>query len=507
MTTRSPLYVNGSPTTLGIFRPVNGERQKMTIDPALLNTIKHLEVFETVRRLSQDGQTPAFLVGGAVRDLLMGTLPEKDFDFATHQDPASMARRFAQKVSGTFIVLSEQPPNYRIVYYRKRKRIEVDFSAFRGRDLHEDLALRDFTVNALAFAVDDLYTSGTPRIFDPTGGMTDIQSKRLRVTSNRAFDDDPLRMLRAVRIAKAWNLGIDSPTKKEIATKRELLRTVATERIRSEFFKAIAYPTSPETLRDLDKLGLLRIILGDSLPYRQETAPNLFPSHPALPATTQTEWALANVQLFCRDFQKELKRHFDQEIEADLYRGTLFKLGGTIQDLVRSSGQGYDAEASKVAKAGTRISKQLRFGKAASKILKTMLEGTDRVSALLLLNDTPERVCFRYFYDLGPEGIEALVHAWAIHCAYEPKIYPPNFETKLRNLAHRLLYYYYAEFCTTQPQPLLSGNDLITRFGLKEGKAIGTVLARTGEAEAQGRLSSKEEALEFVQELLDRRSE
>ena len=150
----------------------------MKIHSTLLDTIKHFEVLKTVRILSQDTQTPVFLVGGAVRDLLLGTLPEKDFDFATQYDPASMARRFAQKVSGTFIVLSEEPPNYRIVFYRKRKRIEVDFSAFRGIGLHEDLTLRDFTVNALAFAVGDLYKSNEPPICDPTGGMTDLQSKK-----------------------------------------------------------------------------------------------------------------------------------------------------------------------------------------------------------------------------------------------------------------------------------------------------------------------------------------
>ena len=307
-----------------------------------------------------------------------------------------------------------------------------------------------------------------------------------------------------MRIAKAWNLHIDEATKKKISAKRELLRTVAVERVRSEFLKALAYPAAPETVRNFDRLGLLTIILGDSLTSHGQPDPNLFPAKADLKATAQTEWALANLHSFCQDFQKELKCHFAQEIEADMYRGTILKLGGTIHDLVQASEGYHGTQPPDAAKIGTAISKQLRFGKAASKILTTLLERTDRVSALLLLDDISERVCFRYFYDLGPEGIEALVHAWTVHSAYESDNYPPNFETKLRNLAHRLLYYYYAEFCTTQPQPLLAGNDLISRFGLKEGKVIGTVLARVGEAEAQGRLSSKEEAFEFVQKLLDR---
>jgi len=444
-----------------------------------------------------------FLVGGAVRDLLMGRLPEKDFDFVTHQDPRSTARRFAQRVSGTFIVLSEEPPNYRVVFYRARKRIEVDFSAFRGLDIHQDLCLRDFTVNAMAFSVGDLYESDQPHIFDPTGGMADLQSKRLRATSKRAFDDDPLRMLRAVRIARAWSLSIDNETAQNIAARRALLRTVAVERMRSEFFKSVAYPGAPETIKDLDTFGLLVILLGDAVPTQYRSAPNLFPFDVDLKTTGKAEWALANLEAFCPDFQNELKSHFAQEIEADMHRGTLLKLGGAIQDLISAAGQKDLVQPPDTAKTGNKAGKHLKFGKTASRTLKTMMEKSDRVFALLLQGDTPERACFRYFYDLGLAGIETLMYAWAVHSTGAAGKSAPDVETKLRNLAHRLIYYYYAEFRTTQPQLLLSGNDLISRFGLKEGRIIGTVLARVGEAEAQGRLASNEEALEFVKNLLE----
>lgn len=474
------------------------------IDSALLDTLKRLEVFKTVRTLAQEGNTSVYLVGGAVRDLLMGALPEKDFDFATQHDPVPMARRFAHKVSGTFIVLSEEPPNYRIVFYRKHRRIEVDFSAFRGLDLHEDLKLRDFTVNAMAIAVSDLYESGETPIFDPTGGIADLQSKKVRATSNRAFHDDPLRILRAVRIAKAWGLRIDSATEKEITSKRELLGTVATERIRSEFCKAIAYSDAPATIQALDRLGLLALLFGDSFLLSERSASNLFPPDADLRATAQTEWALANLRTFCQDFEKNVNGHVAQEVEADMYYTTLLKLGGIVVDLAQGSKQRSGAQMQNASQIGISISKRLRFGKTATKILHTMVERVDRVFDMLRMDPVPERTCFRYFYDFGSQGIELLIHAWAISSAYDSNNYPPNFETKLRILAHRLLYYYYAEFCTNNPQPLLSGNDLITRFGLKEGKVVGTVLDRIGEAEAQGRLRSRKEALDFVQKFLSK---
>ena len=230
----------------------------------------------------------------------------------------------------------------------------------------------------------------------------------------------------------------------------------------------------------------------------------LFPPDVDLKATAQTEWALANPQFFCREFKKELKSRFDQEVEADLYRATMVKLAGAIRDLANGFNHGSDAQAVEAAKIGMIIAEQLRFGKKAVRILATMMERTDRVYAMLTLDDVAERVCFRYFYDLGSDGIETLLYAWTVYSAYESKNYPLNFETKLRNLVYRLIYYYYAEFCTIKPQPLLSGDDLISRFGLKEGKDIGIVLSRLGEAEAQGQLSSREEALDFVKEFIDR---
>ncbi len=486
----------------------------MKINPALLEQVKQFEVIEAVRLITQQTCMPVFLVGGAVRDLLIGTLPENDFDFVTGDNPVPLARRFARKVSGSFIVLSEEPPNYRIVFYRNHKRVEVDFSALRGSNIDDDLRLRDFTVNALALSVNDLYGAKDPPLFDPTRGQADLQSKTLRVTSGRSFNDDPLRILRAVRIAKAMDLSIENTTREEILRKRDLLRTVAIERIRSEFFKAVSYPGAPETIKMLDAFGFLAFLFFDSSPSKEnelKSLRRLFPANTVLRATGQIEGELADLGSFCRAYHTDLKAYFAEEIEAEIHRSSLLKLGGVLQDLVHTSREGHnqaihyrETQIGDVASAAHQITKRLRFGKKASGILRTMVERNDRVKALLQMPEVPERACFRYFYDLGPAGIETLLLCRSELLSYGKAGTAPDFELRLRNLAHRLIYYYYAEFCISQPQPLLSGNELISLLGLKEGALIGTVLAEIGQAEAKGLLSTRDEALEFAKKLINR---
>ncbi|MCD6353907.1 MAG: hypothetical protein J7M06_06850, partial [Proteobacteria bacterium] len=124
--------------------------------PAIIKKLKKHPVIKDVYQISQKTGMPVYLVGGAVRDLLMGIFPEKDFDFVTVETPAKFARQFSRGVSGSLIQLSSTPPNYRVIFYRNNERISVDFSGFRGDDIHHDLINRDFTVNAIALMVDEL---------------------------------------------------------------------------------------------------------------------------------------------------------------------------------------------------------------------------------------------------------------------------------------------------------------------------------------------------------------
>jgi poly(A) polymerase len=150
----------------------------------------------------------AWIVGGAVRDAALGR-PVVDLDVAVAGREAEAARAVAAAAGGSAFPLSEEFGAWRVV---SRSGWHVDVSRLRSGSIEEDLALRDFTVNALALPVAALGEGSEDGLLDPLGGLDDVVHRRLRVAGERAFDDDPLRLLRAARIAAELGLSIDERT-------------------------------------------------------------------------------------------------------------------------------------------------------------------------------------------------------------------------------------------------------------------------------------------------------
>jgi len=210
----------------------------------------------------------AYLVGGCLRDLLLGTEP-KDWDIATNAKPEEVQKFFADSVYensfGTVGVKTEsEDPKLKIIeitsfrlegkYTDKRHPDEIKFA----KTIEEDLARRDFTVNALAM---DL--AAKEKIVDLFGGMADLKNKTLRAVGNaeERFSEDALRLLRAVRFSAQLGFEIEAKTLAAIKNKAGLLEFISKERIRDEFSKMIMTPNACRGVDDLQALGLLKFIV------------------------------------------------------------------------------------------------------------------------------------------------------------------------------------------------------------------------------------------------------
>ncbi len=167
----------------------------------------------------------AYLVGGAVRDELLGR-ELVDLDIVC-SDPRRAARAFAAKSGGAPFPLSERHGAWRVVFPGGEC---VDFTPLRGT-LADDLALRDFTVNAIA----EPLAGG--EVIDPYDGRRDLAELRLKVVSEQVFDDDPLRLLRAIRFEEELGLRLDKPSEKLVRSHAELVSAPAGERILAELEK------------------------------------------------------------------------------------------------------------------------------------------------------------------------------------------------------------------------------------------------------------------------------
>ncbi len=210
----------------------------------------------------------AYLVGGCVRDILLGKQP-KDWDFTTDAHPEQIQELFPESFCnndyGTVGIKHEEPsdPTLHVVevtpyrsegiYSDARRPDSVTF----GVSLDADLARRDFTVNAIAYRVTHEH------LVDHYDGVADLKAKRLKTVGdpNERFAEDALRMMRAVRLATELDFVIDSETMQAIYANNGQLQRISIERVASEFIRLIDSPTPMQGIIWLEKLGLLQHII------------------------------------------------------------------------------------------------------------------------------------------------------------------------------------------------------------------------------------------------------
>ncbi len=232
---------------------------------------KHLfnipnEVREVSEELSRAG-FENFLVGGCVRDLILGRTP-KDWDLATSATPEEIIKifpkTFYENEFGTVGVVNEETQDETLRTIEITPfRLESGYSDFRrpdsvrwGKTIEEDLARRDFTINAMAYEIK------TETLIDPFGGEKDLTKKLIRTVGKpeERFGEDALRMFRALRLASELNFAIELETQNAIAKNRELLSHVSRERIRDEFIKIILSEEPAVALDMAARLGVLKFI-------------------------------------------------------------------------------------------------------------------------------------------------------------------------------------------------------------------------------------------------------
>ncbi len=200
--------------------------------------------------------TPAWLVGGAPRDRALGR-DTFDLDIVLDGSPATAARAIARAAArgAACFELSEDFSGWRVV--ARDRSWQVDVQPMRGGSLSADLSLRDFTVNAIAMPV----AGGEPIYYDPLRGCADIAARRLRMASPGAFVDDPLRVLRLVRLALDLGFEPDPDTARAASAAAPDLRQVSGERVFMELRRIVASPGVLDGLALMDSLGITAVVL------------------------------------------------------------------------------------------------------------------------------------------------------------------------------------------------------------------------------------------------------
>ena len=222
-----------------------------------------VEVRQTLSALSDAGYH-AYLVGGGVRDALRGAPASKDFDLATNATPAQVKTIFPAaieigKAFGVVQLRTSSGQDIEIATFRKesdyrdhRHPSKVEYS-----DVNSDAARRDFTINAL------YYDPKNSQVLDLQDGLTDLSQKKIRAIGNaeKRFQEDALRLLRAVRFASRFDFTLEEFTRAAIKKCSPLIKEISIERIRDELEKMITHSSCKTAIVELEQVGLLDYVL------------------------------------------------------------------------------------------------------------------------------------------------------------------------------------------------------------------------------------------------------
>ncbi|MBI5043925.1 MAG: CCA tRNA nucleotidyltransferase [Nitrospirae bacterium] len=287
----------------------------------------------------------SYLVGGSVRDILLRR-PLRDIDISVPSDSLEIAKRFADKIKGSFFVMSEEEGVARVVKKEGRKALQFDFARFKGKDILEDLSNRDFTINAMAiniskFRISDFgFRISSIEIIDPYNGRKDLNDKIIRVIKPDALKDDPLRMLRAIRLASDLELKIEDKTIEYIKGLAPSLGSVSSERVRDELFRIFKSNRSHYYISLLDEYRLLDVIIPEIREMKglKQGSYHVYElwTH-SLKTVEYLEDVIKNIKLYLPEYTDRIKRHLRLEIEQGIDRLSLLKFAALLHDTGKPS--------------------------------------------------------------------------------------------------------------------------------------------------------------------------
>jgi len=442
------------------------------------------EIFDKIKN-----RKGAYLVGGAVRDLLLGGKPG-DYDIAVTENAETFARNLAHAMQASFVPLGKPGQT---VYRIPAKDQSFDICPLNGVSLEADLKRRDFTVNALAYSLEHR------RIIDCTGGLEDLEKKRIRMVSEKAFTDDPLRLVRTFRMAAALDFEIESATLAAVRKHAHLIRASAGERIHSEMMKLLATSRSRLYINLMVENGLLFAIVPEMQDLRGCTQ-NSFHAFDVLDHTLKT----------CAFVEKMINREMLPDLSCliPLEKDTAacMKLSALLHDIGKPATRSADAKGNihfyghdkQGANMAVNILSRLKCSGQETDFVCFIIR--NHLRPLLLFRaeqhaGVSQKSIIRFFMKCGDYTPLLLLHALADDRAKSENPETGAFESFVQNLLH----FWFGDFQSRKKlPPLITGHDLIREFGLTPSPDFKKILHTVEAARLGGTIRTREEALKLA---------
>ncbi len=444
----------------------------------------------------------SWIVGGALRDELLGR-KVTDIDIAVETDPEGAARELAAELRGPVFQLSEAFGAWRVVD-RRGGRV-YDFARLQGDTIEEDLAKRDFTVNAMARPLPGGGPTAPPGdLIDPLGGQADLEARTLRVLGPAAYENDPLRPLRLARFAAELRFAPDSETERLTTEAAPRVSEASGERVFAELRRLLIAPGAVEGLALADRLGLVRAVLPE-LADLHDVEQSHFHHLDVYGHTLEVFERLIALE---SEASGELREVLDEPLADELTRGQALRLGALLHDIgkpathhVREDGRvtfmGHDRLGQEMVRT---ICRRLR----TSERLCRFLEAVTRHHLVLgfLVHERPldRRAVYRYLERTSPVEVEVTQLSVADRLATRGKNADRAIDAHL-DLAEELMPAA-LEWRRRGPPPVpVRGDELAEELGIDPGPELGRLLDQLAEAAYAGEATDRQQAIDLARTL------
>ncbi|GAB6138885.1 CCA tRNA nucleotidyltransferase [Halanaerobaculum tunisiense] len=453
-----------------------------------------MEEMITLQNIVKQYQAQAYLVGGAVRDYLLER-ETNDFDLVIVGPTKQIANEFSTLYQGSLVELDQEHQIYRVTIADQ----EYDFADLQDDSIKEDLANRDFTINALAISLSQIELKQTGYSFAPAdiqqvaGGFQDLEEGKIRAVSDNVFSADPIRLLRAIRFKAQLGFSIAKKTEKLMQAVSSQITEIASERIKEELFKILARKNAACNLAYLEnKFSLLSNLFPDIQELKQRGQCQ----YHCEDIWTHSVYALEKLEgLLQKDFWAN---RIDYSQLPVLKFALLFHdIGKLLTEEIIDGEVHFYGHHKEGAIYLQPILEDFAFSNQEISLITTLIRYHMRPGALFYATNLTKKGKYRFFKAASDQVVAVCLLAGADMLS--TRILNDRLEDVGASLEFfQKLVVEAEQMAEDTDQPLLTGTDLIDLFSLTEGPQIGEILDQLEEAQATGEITTREEAIEYV---------
>ncbi|MCX7845030.1 MAG: HD domain-containing protein [Dictyoglomaceae bacterium] len=454
---------------------------------------KDLEhIFSILHDLSED-RIKIYLVGGFIRDYFLGK-ESKDLDFIIYPFFYKILEILSKAINGKIFPLDEERRYFRIIAKLNNENYILDFTPPERKDLLEELKRRDFTINSILFDLNNY------RIMDPLGGIRDLKEGKLRVCSEYSISEDPLRILRAFRFVSNLGFKISSSTEKFLIENKKRLKKIKGERIHDEIYRILRSSFTKEVWIRMHQLGILEEVLPElttleNIPWSDPHYTN--PLFHSLEALGKFEYLYYYLNKLFPETYIVLEEYLKGEIYSEFTKKELLKFAILIHDIGKGETFSKDNNG-KVhyyghERAGVlmveNIAERLRFSRKEEDFIKKLIKY--HLYPFFIFKDKKSNRS-KILNKLKEETIGLILLFIADQFSITPSQELLYFSQEIFDLYLK----------RKEIKPLLSGEEIMKYFFLKPSSLIGKLKESLIQAQQEGIVKDKKEALEYLDNIL-----